>query len=158
MADKSFFRVRVKESCPYPAIMVKDLGKVTKAWQLRKGDASDYAAYSNLEVQSMIKEGNTFVPAPDAASVAESESNGTGGSSSSSPALASQEDKTASRQSAEKSSTELTGFPEMNVEQLKSFLTEHGVSAGELRGAVKADLIIRAEAILSHQFQEQLIN
>jgi hypothetical protein len=63
MAGKSFFRVRVKETCPYPAVMVKNLGKVTKTWLLKKGDAADYAEYPNLDVQPMIKEGSAFVPA-----------------------------------------------------------------------------------------------
>lgn len=155
MAEKSFFRIRVKESCPYPAVMVKGLGKVTKTWQLKKGKASDYSAYPNLEVQPMVKEGNTFVTAQNAASAAESESSGTGGSSGSSPAPESEEDETATNE--ELPENVMPDFAEMTVEQLKAYLTAAGVSASDLRGAVKADLIAQAEAIWStqHQSQEQ---
>jgi hypothetical protein len=144
MENKSFFRIRVKESSPYPAVMVKDLGKVTKAWQLKKGNASDYAAYSNLEVQPMIKEGNAFVPAPNAAPAAESDSSGTGGSSSNSPAPAPQADETVTESEPALSSY---NFSEMSVEQLKAYLSEKGVAASEIRGLVKADLIARAESL-----------
>jgi hypothetical protein len=150
MADKSFFRIRVKESCPFPSVMVKGLGKVTKAWQLKKGKASDYAAYSNLDVQPMVKEGNTFVPAQNTASAAESESNGTGGSSGSSPAPESEKDETTTSQNED-----MPNFEEMTVEQLKAYLIASGVSASDLRGAVKADLIAQAEAVWNTQYQPQ---
>jgi hypothetical protein len=143
MTEKSFFRIRVKESSTYSAVMVKGLGKVTKTWQLMKGKASDYAAYPNLEVQSMVKEGNTFVPAQNAASTSESESNGNGGSSDSSPAPESEKDETATPQNE----NTMPDFAEMTVEQLKTYITAGGVSASDLRGAIKADLIIRAETL-----------
>jgi hypothetical protein len=136
MTEKSFFRIRVKDACPYTAIIVKNLGKVTKTWELKKGKASDYAVYPNLDVQAMIKEGNTFVPAPDATSAAGDELNGTGGSSSNSPAPEPQSDETVT-----------DNFFDMTVEQLKAYLSAKGVPSGELRSMVKADLIARAEAI-----------
>jgi hypothetical protein len=154
MTEKSFFRIRVKETCPYPAVMVKDLGKVTKTWQLKKGKASDYAAYPNLDVQPMVKEGNTFVPAQNTSSD-ESESNGTGGSSGSSPAPESENDETAISHDEETLENAMPDFSGMTVEQLKAYLTAAGVSASDLRGAVKADLIAQAEAIWNtqHLFQ-----
>jgi hypothetical protein len=149
MAEKHFFRIKVKETCPYSAVMVKNLGKVTKTWQLKKGDASDFAEYPNLDVQPMIKEGGTFVPASGSDSASGNESSGTGGSLSSSPAPAPQADKTAAE--PEKAETNTVpgsyDFSEMSVEQLKAYLSAKGVSAGELRGLVKADLITRAEAL-----------
>jgi hypothetical protein len=147
MAEKSFFRVKVKEACPYPAIMVKGLGKVTKAWQLKKGQAADYAGYPNLDVQAMIKEGNTFVPAPDAASAADGESSGTGGSSGSGPAPEFENDETAAPQNEISFETAMPDFTGMTVEQLKAYLSASGVPAGSLKGAVKADLIAQAEAV-----------
>lgn len=154
MAEKSFFRIRVKESCPYPAVMVKDLGKVTKTWQLKKGNAADYAEYPNLEVQAMVKEGNTFVPDPDSDSAAEDKLSGTGGSSSNSPAPEPQVDETVTKQTQpeiepEDESGEYSppSFAGMSVEQLKAYLSAKGISGGELRGMVKADLIARAEAV-----------
>jgi hypothetical protein len=156
MTEKSFFRIRVKETCPYPAVMVKGLGKVTKTWQIKKGKASDYAAYPNLDIQPMIKEGNTFVPAPIANSATESESSGTGGSSGSSPAPESEEDETATPQDAEEFPEDVTpNFLEMTVEQLKAYLMASGVSSSDLRGAVKADLIAQAEAVWNTQRQLQ---
>ena len=149
MTEKSFFRIRVKESCPYPAVMVKNLGKVTKKWQLKKGSASDYSEYPNLDVQVMIKEGSAFVSAPGAGSAAESESGGTGGSSSNSPAPESQADETVTEpnQPKAKSETPLSqNFSNMSVEQLKAYLSAKGVSSGELRGMVKADLTARAQS------------
>jgi hypothetical protein len=157
MMEKSFFRIRVKETCSYPAVMVKGLGKVTKAWQLKKGKASDYAEYPNLDVQPMVKEGNTFVPAQNANSTAEGELNGTGGSSDSSPAPESKEDETATSQNEELLEDTIPEFAEMTVEQLKAYLTANGVSSSDLRGAVKANLIAQAEAVWNaqHQSQEQ---
>jgi hypothetical protein len=153
MAEKSFFRIKVKETCPYPAVMVKGLGRVEKTWQLKKGKASDYAAYSNLDVQPMIKEGNAFVPVQN--TTAENETSGTGGSSSSSPAPESGTDETATAQDEELSDNAMPNFSEMTVEQLKAYLMASGVSANDLRGAVKADLITQAEAIWNSQHQSQ---
>jgi hypothetical protein len=157
MVEKSFFRIRVKETYPYPAVMVKGLGKVTKTWQLKKGEASDYTEYPNLDVQPMVKEGNTFVLAQNTASADESESSGTGGSSGSGPAPEPEEDETAAAQNEKSPENTMPDFTEMTVEQLKSYLTDSGVSAGNLRGAVKADLITQAEAVWNtqHQSQEQ---
>jgi hypothetical protein len=121
--------------------MVKNLGKVTKAWQLKKGKASDYAAYSNLDVQSMVKEGDTFVPASDTA--VEEGSSGTGGSFGGSPAPEAETDKMAASQFE----NTMPNFAEMTVEQLKAYLISSGVSASDLRGLVKADLIVQAEAV-----------
>jgi hypothetical protein len=152
MIEKSFFRIRVKETCPYPAAMVKDLGKVTKIWQLKKGKASDYASYPNLDVQPMVKEGNTFVPDSNVAPSAEDTSSGTGGSLSNSPAPESQADETVTESEAieaDEASSEPSSynFSDMSVEQLKAYLSAKGVPSRELRGMVKADLIARAEAI-----------
>jgi hypothetical protein len=150
MMEKSFFRIRVKESCPYPAVIVKNLGKVTKTWQLKKGNASDYAEYPNLDVQPMVKEGNIFVPAPNANSAAESESSGTGGSLSNSPAPEPQVDETVTEaEQIQYESEELSSqdFFNMSVEQLKAYLSAKGVPSRELRGMVKADLIARAKDI-----------
>jgi hypothetical protein len=155
MAEKSFFRIKVKETCPYPAVMVKGLGRVTKTWQLKKGKASDYAAYSNLDVQPMIKEGNAFVPVQNTNSTAENEAIDTGGSSSSSPAPESETDETATSQDEELSDNAMPNFAEMTVEQLKAYLMENGVSSNDLRGSVKADLITQAEAIWNSQHQSQ---
>jgi hypothetical protein len=149
MAEKHFFRIKVKETCPYPAVMVKNLGKVTKTWQLKKGNASDFAEYPNLDVQPMIREGDTFVPASGNDSVSGNESSGTGGSLSGSPAPALQADKTVAE--PEKPETNIArgsyDFSKMPVEQLKAYLSAKGVPAGELRGLVKADLITRAESL-----------
>jgi hypothetical protein len=157
MVEKSFFRIKVKDSCPYPAVMVKGLGKVTKTWQLKKGKASDYAAYPNLDVQPIVKEGNTFVPATNTASATESESSGTGGSSGSSPDPESEKDETATAQNEGLFENSMPDFEEMTVEQLKAYLTASGVSASDLRGTVKADLITHAGTIWNtqHQSQEQ---
>jgi hypothetical protein len=138
--------------------MVKGLGKVTKTWQLKKGQASDYAVYPNLDVQAMVKEGNTFVPAQNTNSEADSEASGTGGSSGSSPAPESEGDETAIPQSCEETfENTMPDFSEMTVEQLKAYLTAAGVSASDLRGAIKADLIAQAEAVWNtqHPSQEQ---
>jgi hypothetical protein len=157
MAEKSFFRIKVKETCPYPAVMVKGLGRVTKAWQLKQGKASDYTAYPNLDVQSMVKEGNTFVPAPNADSAAEGESSGTGGSSSNSPAPEAQADETVTDSDSlqsevpdenETKSPSSQNLLDMSVEQLKAYLSAKGVPSSELRGMRKADLIARAEIII----------
>jgi hypothetical protein len=147
MMEKSFSRIRVKEACPYPAVMVKGLGKVTKTWQLKKGSASDYAAYPNLDVQAMVKEGNAFVPAPNEDSTSEGESGGAGGSSDGSPAPESGKDEAAAPQNEELPEDTTPDFAGMTVEQLKAYLTASGVSASDLRGAVKADLITQAEAV-----------
>jgi hypothetical protein len=133
--------------------MVKGLGKVTKKWQLKKGKASDYAEYSNLDVQPMIKEGNTFVPAQDTDSGVEGEPSGTGGSSGSSPAPEPGNDETTTPQNEELPGEAMPDFAEMTVEQLKAYLMASGVSANNLRGAVKADLITQAESIWNTQHQ-----
>jgi hypothetical protein len=135
MADKSFFRIRVKESCSYPTVMVKGLGKVTKAWQLKKGRASDYAVYPGLETQPMVKEGSIFVPDPNANFMKGGELNDTGESSDRSTVFESQ------------------NFVDMTVEQLKAFLIAKGVPASDIRGAVKADLLLRAESVWNSQTQ-----
>jgi hypothetical protein len=155
MMEKSFFRIRVKETCPYPAVMVKDLGKVTKTWQIKKGNASDYTAYPNLDVQPMVKEGNNFVPAPNVDSKTEGESSGTGGSSGSSPAPETGKDETTTPQNEELPGNTMPDFSEMTVEQLKSYLTASGASSSDLRGTVKADLITQAEAVWNTQHQSQ---
>jgi hypothetical protein len=135
MTENSFFRIKVKDSCPYPAVMVKGLGKITKAWQLKKGNASDYTVYPNLDVQPMVKEGSAFVPVLNTNSTEENVSNGTGGSLSNSPAPEPQADETVTVQN----------FYTMSVEQLKMYLSAKGVSSGELRGMAKAELIALAE-------------
>lgn len=127
MVEKSFFRIRVKESCSYPAIMVKGLGKVTKTWQLKKGEASDYAEYPDLDVQPMVKEGNGFVPAPIETSL----SGGNAESEACPP-----------------------NFAEMTVEQLKAYLTAHGFFLSDLKGMAKADLIVQAETTRNSRPQE----
>jgi hypothetical protein len=153
MMEKSFFRIRVKETCPAPAIMVKDLGKVTKTWQIKKGKASDYAEYPNLDVQPVIKEGNTFVPVQDKTPAKEEELSGTGSSYGSSPAPEPEEDETATPQNEELPESAKPDFSEMTVEQLKAYLQATGVSANNLRGAMKADLITQAEAVWNTQSQ-----
>jgi hypothetical protein len=155
MMDKSFFRIKVKEACPYPAVMVKGLGKVTKTWQLKKGKAADYVGYSNLDVQPMVKEGETFVPVQNTASASEGEPSGTGGSSGSSPAPEFDQDETTTPQSEDPPENTMPDFSEMTVEQLKAYLTASGVSASDLRGSVKADLIIQAEAVWNTKYQSQ---
>lgn len=135
MAEKSFFRIKVRETCPYPAVMVKNLGRVTKTWRIMKGLASDYSGYPNLDVQPMVKEGGDFVPVPDADSGAGEELSGAGDCPSNGVAPESQSDETAAG-----------NFPGMTVEQLKAYLSAKGVSSGELRGMAKADLVARAES------------
>jgi hypothetical protein len=152
--EKHFFRIRVKETCPYSAVMVKGLGRVTKTWQLKKGNASDYASYPNLDVQQMVKEGNTFVPASKAGPV-DNESSGTGGSSGSSPAPELKEDETATLKNKKSSENGMPSFAEMTVEQLKAYLTASGISASDIRGMVKIDLINQAETIWNTQHQSQ---
>jgi hypothetical protein len=147
--NKSFFRIKVKDTCSYPAIMVKGLGTITKKWQLKKGKASDYAGYPNLDVQSMIKEGNTFVPAQNVSSADSGESSGTGGSSGSSPAPEFEQDETATPHIEVFSENAMPNFGEMTVEQLKAYLTASGISASDLRGSVKVDLITQAEIVWS---------
>jgi hypothetical protein len=154
MMDKSFFRIKVKETRPYPAVMVKGLGKVTKTWLLKKGKASDYTEYTNLDVQPMVKEGDAFVPARNVDSTVESESSGAGGSSGGSPTLEPEEDETSASWNEELSENITPNFVGMTVEQLKAYLTASGVSASDLRGALKADLAAQAEAIW-RQSQEQ---
>jgi hypothetical protein len=153
--EKSFFRIKVKESCLYPAVMVKNLGRVTKTWQLKKGNASDYAAYPNLDVQPMVKEGDTFVPAPSAGSTAETESSDTGGSSGGSPAPESEKDETAASKNEGLSENAAPDFADMTVEQLKAYLTASGGSSSDFKGKVKADLIAQAEAVWRTQHQPQ---
>jgi hypothetical protein len=153
MAEKSFFRIKVKDSYPHPAVMVKGLGRVTKTWQLKKGKASDYAAYPNLDVQPMVKEGNTFISVPNTDSAAESDPSGTGGSSGSSPAPESENDKTAAPQSEGLFEDTPPNFSEITVEQLKAYLTASGISANDLRGVLKTDLVTQAEAIWNTQHQ-----
>jgi hypothetical protein len=155
MTEKSFFRIKVKEACPYPAVMVKGLGKVTKTWQIKKGKASDYTEYPNLDVQPMVKEGNGFVPAQNAASTTESESSGSGGSSGGSPAPEPEKDETAAPQNEESPENAAPDFTKMTVEQLKACLMASGVSSSDLRGLVKADLIAQAEAIWNARRQSQ---
>jgi hypothetical protein len=155
VVEKSFFRIKVKETCPYPAVMVKGLGKVTKAWQLKKGKASDYTEYPNLDVQPMIKEGNTFVPAQNADSAEEGELKGTGGSSGSSPAPEPEQDETAAPHDEELPENITPDFVKMTVEQLKAYITASGVSISDLRGLVKVDLIAQAEAIWNTRYQSQ---
>lgn len=153
--EKSFFRIKVKETCPYPAVMVKGLGRVTKTWQLKKGKAADYVGYSNLDVQPMVKEGETFVPVQNTASASEGEPSGTGGSSGSSPAPELKQDETATPQNEEFPENTMPDFAEMTVEQLKAYLMASGVSSSDLRGSVKADLIIQAEAVWNAQHPSQ---
>jgi hypothetical protein len=153
--NKSFFRIKVKETCPYSAVMVKGLGKVTKKWQLKKGNISDYTAYPNLDVQPMVKEGNAFVPVPDATPDPESELSGTGGSSGSSPAPEPGNDETTTPQNEELPGETMPDFAEMTVEQLKAYLMASGVSASDLRGVVKADLITQVGAIWNTQYQSR---
>jgi hypothetical protein len=153
VADKSFFRIKVKETYPYPTVMVRGLGKVTKKWQLKEGKASDYAAYSNLDVQPVVKEGEIFVPVLNAAQAPEGEPGGTGGSSGSSPAPESGNDETAAPQNEELPGETMPDFAGMTVEQLKAYLISGGVSANDLRGAVKADLITQAGAVWNTRHQ-----
>jgi hypothetical protein len=137
--------------------MLKEMGKVTKAWQLKKGKASNYSAYPNLEVQPMVKEGNTFVPAPITDSPSENELSGTGGSSSNSPAPEPKIDETVTLASSSNDGenkgddglleSSVPSFVDMTVEQLKAYLIASGVPAGDLRGVVKADLIVQAETL-----------
>jgi hypothetical protein len=157
MAEKSFFRIKVKSSCPYHTVMVKGLGTVTKKWQTKKGNASDYAVYPNLDVQPVVKEGNTFIPAPNADLTAETESelSDSGGSSGSSPAPESEADETATLQNEGLFENVEPDFDAMTVEQLKAYLTESGASSSDLRGAVKSDLIIQANAVWNTQQQSQ---
>lgn len=152
--EKSFFRIKVKETCSYPTVMVRGLGKITKTWQIKKGIASDYSEYPNLDVQSMIKDGNVFVPAQNTSS-AESESSGTGGSSGSSPAPEFNRDKTTALQNEKVSEDSMPDFSEMTVEQLKTYIMASGVSKSDIRGMGKTDLIIQAEAVWNTQYQAQ---
>jgi hypothetical protein len=149
MMEKSFFRIRVKEIYPYPTVMVKGLGKITKKWQLKKGKASDYAEYPNLDVQIMVKEGETFVPAPNTNSADEDKSSGTGGSFGGSPAPELKEDKMAALKLEKSSEDTMPDFSEMTVEQLKAYLTASGASASSLRGSVKIDLVTQANKVWS---------
>jgi hypothetical protein len=160
MVEKSFFRIRVKEDYPHSTVIVKDLGRVTKTWQIKKGKALDYAAYSGLEVQTMIKEGNAFIPDPNSVSEIADESSGTGGSLSNSPAPEPCADETVTESEisedgetqAEPSSYDFTG---MSVEQLKSYLSAKGVSSGELRGKTKAELIALAEDLSQSESESE---
>jgi hypothetical protein len=152
MMEKSFFRIKVKETCPYPAIMVKGLGKVTKTWQIKKGKASDYTEYSNLDVQPMVKEGNAFVPDRNADSAEEGELKGTGGSSGSGPAPEPERDETATPHE-ELFEIIMPDFTKMTVERLKAYITASGVTMNDLRGLVKADLIARAEAVWNTRYR-----
>lgn len=154
--EKSFFRIKVKEACPYPAVMVKGVGRVTKAWQIKKGKASDYTEYHNLDVQPVVKKGDAFVPAQNDASSAEGEPSGAGGSSGGSPDAESGEDETSVPQKEESPPENAEpDFTKMTVEQLKAYLAAGGVSASDLRGAVKADLIAQAEAVWNTRCQSQ---
>jgi hypothetical protein len=128
--------------------MVKNLGRVTKTWTLKKGGSSDYTEYPNLDVQAMVKEGGIFVPVSDANSAAESGSSGTGGSSSNSPAPELQADETvADPGRPDDERLQAQNYADMSVEQLKAYLSAKGVASSELRGRVKADLVACAETV-----------
>jgi hypothetical protein len=49
----------------------------------------------------------------------------------------------------------MPNLAEKTIEQLKTYLMASGVSANDLRGTVKADLITQAEAIWNSQHQSQ---
>jgi len=133
MMQELFFRVTVKEASPFSAMMIKNLGRVTKTWQLKKGNGNDYRCYPDLEIQEMIKKGDQFVPAESKSNienVAEVSDN--------------PNQKDTGSQDVE---TVQQKFNDMSIEQLKAYLSAKGVPSNELRGLAKADLIARAESL-----------
>ena len=133
MTQELFFRVKVKEASPFSAMMIKNLGRVTKTWQLKKGHGNDYRCYPDLEIQEMIKKGDQFVPAEPKSiteNVAEVSDN--------------PDQKDTGSQDVE---TVQQRFNDVAIEQLKAYLSAKGVPSNELRGLAKADLIARAESL-----------
>jgi hypothetical protein len=150
MTDKRFFRVRLAEKSPLKSKIVNGL-TVTKQWQVKVGDIGDFAVFPDVEAQVVVKQGNGFVPADEAAGGATKGSDGGSGQSSgsaSTPAKDAEEAQTAGGKDAENSPPD---FSSMTVEQLKNFLIAHGVAQNDLRNATKPDLIERAEFIWSQK-------
>ena len=61
MTDKKFFRIRLVEKSPLKSKIVNGLA-VTKQWQVKVGEIGDFAKFSDVEAQVVVKQGNGFVP------------------------------------------------------------------------------------------------
>jgi len=150
MADKKFFRIRLAEKSSLKSKIVNGL-TVTKEWQVKVGEIGDFAIFPDVETQVVVKQGNGFVPADEAAGGATKDSDGGSGQSSgsaSTPAKDAEEAQTAGAKETENSPPD---FHSMTVEQLKNFLIAHGVAQNDLRNATKPDLIERADFVWSQK-------
>lgn len=152
MAEKKFFRVRLSDKCPVAKKIVNGV-TLTKKWQTKTGNLAEFAVFPNVEVQTMVKQGNGFVPEGEATSGATQGSGGGSGQPSGSAPMPAQDAEGAQTEESSSSDedTERTppDFNGMTVEQLKTYLIAKGVSQSELRNATKPELLERAEFIWS---------
>ena len=149
MADKKFFRIRLVEKSPLKSKIVNGLA-VTKQWQVKVGEIGDFAKFSDVEAQVVVKQGNGFVPVDKGGTGATAGSDG-GSGQPSGLASTSAQDAEEAQTTEDQEDENPSDFANMTVEQLKSFLIANGVAQIELRNATKPELIERAEFIWSQK-------
>ena len=149
MADKKFFQIRLREKSTLKTKIVNGVS-LTKQWQVKVGEIGDFAKFSDVEAQVVIKQGNSFVPVGEANKGA---TEGSGGGSGQTPGNASAPvGNTETTQKTENQEVKTPpDFPSMTVEQLKSFLIANGAAQTEIRTETKSELIERAEFIWSQK-------
>ena len=143
MKEKKFYRVRLADMCPVKSKIVNGL-TLTKQWQIKVGEAGEFAKFPDVEAQAVVKKGNGFAPEEEAGAGASKEVSGPPPGPSA-PAQKAEETQAAAGIDSEK----ISDFNSMTVEQLKNYLIAKGVAQNELRNAAKPDLIERAEFIWS---------
>jgi hypothetical protein len=150
MADKKFFRIRLAEKSSLKSKIVNGL-TVTKEWQVKVGDVGEFAIFPDVETQVVVKQGNGFVPANEAAGEATKGSDGGSGQPSGSASTPAKDAEGAKTEGAKETENLPPDFQSMTVEQLKNFLIAHGVAQNDLRNATKPDLIERADFVWSQK-------
>ena len=143
--EKKFYRARLKGTCAVNTKMVNGV-TLTKEWQVKVGCIGDFAKFSDVEAQVVVKQGNGFVPVEEGSGGAEDEADG---SPASTDATAQPGGGQAVPSSDPAGSAEIPDFNNWTVEQLKTWLITKGVVQNELRNATKPELIERADFIWS---------
>ena len=146
--EKKFYQVRLSEKCNVKSKMVNGV-LLTKNWQMKVGEIGDFAKFPDVEAQAMVKKGNRFEPAEEAAGGAAKGSEGASGLPSGSASTPAQDAEEAQAMETNVDSDLPPDFSNMTVEQLKNYLIAKGIAQSELRNTIKSDLIEQAEFIWS---------
>jgi len=125
--EKEFYRIQLSKDCKVDSKMVNG-AILTKKWLVKTGSPKDFEKFPDVIIQKVVKQQDGSF-APTGKTLIEDK-----------PIV---EDAPPNKDRPD--------FEKMTMEQLKTFLITNGVTANELKTAIKPELVERADSLWSQK-------